>query len=266
MTVSSLTIDTDDRGVATITLNRAVIHNAFDDLMIAELLQALEIVETDQRVRLLVLRAKGDSFSAGADLNWMRRVAAYDRDRNVCDAQALGLLLNTLDTLARPTIARVQGAAYGGGVGLVSCCDIAIASEQAIFSLSEVRLGLIPAVIGPYVVNAIGRRAARRYFLTGERFDAREALRLGLVHRVVPHAELDDAVAATIDTLGRGGPSAQAAAKRLIADIAGRPVDSDARELTARRIADVRASHEGKEGLDAFLNKRPPAWRKRTEG
>lgn len=261
MTASSLTIGTDDRGVATITLNRAVIHNAFDDLMIAELLQALEIVETDQRVRLLVLRAKGDSFSAGADLNWMRRMADYDHKQNRDDAMELARLMKNLNQLSKPVIAVVQGASFGGGVGLVACCDIAIGSSKALFCLSEVRLGLIPAVISPYVIAAIGERAARRYFLSAERFDAGQALSLGLLHEVVDPEALDYRVQKMVEELLLGGPRAQSEAKNLIREVSNRLGDERVIEDTAERIAKIRASSEGREGLNAFLQKRAPNWK-----
>jgi methylglutaconyl-CoA hydratase len=213
-------------------------------------------------VRLVVLAASGQSFSAGADLNWMRRMADYSYQQNLADALALAELMRTLNNLAKPTIAKVQGPAYGGGVGLVACCDIAVASETASFSLSEVRLGLIPAVISPYVVNAIGERQARRYFLSAERFGAREAQRIGLVHEVVAAEELDGAVARLLDTLAGNSPAAMAAAKDLARAVSRGPIDATMIEDTARRIAEIRASPEGREGLNAFLDKRKPSWRK----
>jgi len=247
-------------GVATITLNRADVHNAFNDAVIAELTEELRRLGRDDAVRAVVLRAVGKSFSAGADLGWMQRMAGYGHDENLRDASALAELMRVLNFLPKPTIARVQGAAFGGGVGLVACCDIAIASEIASFSLSEVRLGLIPAVISPYVVAAIGERAARRYFLTAERFDAAEALRIGLVHQVVPPERLDSAVNVILMHLAEGGPNAQRAAKDLIFAVAHRPVDAGLIDDTAERIATIRASSEGQEGLAGFLEKRKPAW------
>ena len=261
MAASSLTFTTDERGVATITLNRAVMHNAFDDLMIAELLQALEIVENDQRVRLLLLRANGKSFSAGADLNWMRRMADYDHQQNRDDAMQLARLMKNLNQLGKPVIAAVQGASFGGGVGLVACCDIAVGSSKALFCLSEVRLGLIPAVISPYVIAAIGERAARRYFLSAERFDAEQALSLGLLHEVVDPEALDYRVQKMVEELLLGGPRAQAEAKNLIHQVSNRLGDESVIEDTAERIARVRASSEGREGLNAFLQKRSPNWK-----
>ena len=249
-----------DGALATVTLNRPKVHNAFNDAVIAELTRHLDDLAGDGNVRAVVLRANGGSFSAGADLEWMRRMADYDEAANVADARALAALMHALDRLPQPTLAVVQGPAFGGGVGLVACCDIAVAAETATFSLSEVKLGLIPAVISPYVVAAIGARAARRYFLTGERFSALEAQRLGLVHEVVPGHMLDAAATTVLDRLAEGGPQAQAAAKALIADVAGRTPDS-VRDETARRIAAIRAGAEGKEGVAAFLEKRKPAWR-----
>ena len=249
-----------DGALATITLNRPEVHNAFNDAVIAELTRHLHDLAGDETVRAVVLRAAGRSFSAGADLQWMRRMADYDEAANLADARALAALMHALDRLPKPTVAAVQGPAFGGGVGLVACCDIAVAAETAAFSLSEVKLGLIPAVISPYVVAAIGARAARRYFLTGERFSALEAQRLGLVHEVVPGHMLDAAVATVLDRLAEGGPGAQGAAKALIADVAGRTPES-VRDETARRIAAIRAGAEGKEGVAAFLEKRAPAWR-----
>ncbi|MDD3450072.1 MAG: enoyl-CoA hydratase/isomerase family protein [Gammaproteobacteria bacterium] len=249
-----------ERGVASVTLNRPAVHNAFDDALIARLTEALRETGEDPGVRVVVLRGAGKSFSAGADLNWMRRMAGYSRTQNLADAMALAELLRTLDTLPRPTIAAVHGAAFGGGVGLAAACDIAVAAETATFSLSEVRLGLIPAVIGPYVVAAIGARQARRYFLTAERFDAGEARRVGLVHEVTAPEALEARVAAIAAELLRGGPAALGAAKKLVAGVAGRAVDETLMADTARRIADIRAGEEGREGVEAFLEKRTPWW------
>jgi len=248
-------------GVATIRLNRPEVHNAFDDVLIAELTGALRAVAADGGVRAVVLAATGKSFSAGADLNWMRRMAGASIAENEADARALADLMRTLHDLAKPTVAAVHGPAYGGGVGLVAACDIAIAADGATFALSEVRLGLIPAVVSPYVVAAIGARAARRYFLTGERFGAAEALRLGLVHGVVPAERLEQTLADIVAALKEGGPRAQAAAKRLVTDVAGRPIDTALAVETARRIAEIRAGAEAQEGIGAFLDKRKPAWR-----
>ena len=251
----------DTAGIATIALDRPEIHNAFDDVMIESLTDALLALEANPAVRVVVLEGRGKSFSAGADLNWMRRSAAYSAEENRADAMALGRLMHVLDRLARPTLALVQGAAYGGGVGLVACCDIAIAAETARFSLSEVRLGLIPAVIAPYVVAAIGQRQARRWFLTGEVIAAAGAQAIGLVHEVVAPEALGEARDAVLAALRQGGPQAQATAKTLVADVAHRPVDAALIADTAARIAERRASAEGREGVAAFLEKRTPSWR-----
>jgi methylglutaconyl-CoA hydratase len=247
--------------VGLITLNRPERHNAFDDVLIAELTEALRTIEADDSVRVVVLGGAGKSFSAGADLHWMKRMSGFSKDENLRDAMGLGALMRTLAHLRKPTIARVHGAAYGGGVGLVACCDIAVAALAATFSLSEVKLGLIPAVISPYVVAAIGERAARRYFLTGERFDAAEAWRLGLVQEIAPDPEeLDEKVGEIVDALLAGGPVAQREAKELIRAVANRPVMSDVIQDTAERIARLRSSPEGREGVSAFLEKRPASW------
>lgn len=251
----------DPRGVATLTLNRPKKHNAFDDSLIAALTNALTALGPNDAVRVVVLAAEGKSFSAGADLNWMRRTADFSHAENYRDALALAELMHTLDTLPQPTIARVQGAAIGGGVGLVACCDLAVAADKAVFAFSEARLGLIPAVIGPYAVRAIGERQARRYFVTAERFDARQAQRLGLVHEVVPAAELGGRVDELVDTLLANGPQAMRAAKRLACDLSAARIDRVMLEDTARRIADIRASDEGRDGVGAFLEKRGPKWK-----
>jgi methylglutaconyl-CoA hydratase len=247
-------------GVARITLTRPEVHNAFNDTLIGELTSVLAGLGTDQRVRAVVLAAQGRSFSAGADLKWMQRTAAYSEAENLKDARALARLMRTLNDLAKPTVALVQGPAIGGGVGLVACCDIAIAAETAKFALSEVKLGLIPAVIAPYVIAAIGQRAARRYVLTAETFSAAEALHLGLVHKVVPDEALEDIGRHMVAALLTGGPSAQVAAKELILEVSGRPFDDDLMEYTAERIAHLRAAEEAREGIAAFLQKRKPRW------
>lgn len=249
-----------NQGVATIRLNRPDVHNAFDDALIAQLTAELQRVDALPETRVIVLAANGKSFSAGADLNWMKRMASYSEEENLRDARALANLMRTLHGTRKPTIARVNGAAFGGGVGLVACCDIAIAAKEVLFCLSEVRLGMIPSVISPYVVAAIGERAARRYFLTAERFDADEAKRIGLIQGVVPAAQLDEAVNAMASHLLKAGPNALAEAKRLITDVSRRPVDDALVEDTARRIAALRVSPEGREGIAAFLEKRPPNW------
>lgn len=254
-------LEIDPRGVAKVTLTRAEKHNAFDAEVIIGLTNAFSALAASPTVRVVVLEAEGASFSAGADLDWMREQADYDDARNLADARRLAGLMRVLDTLPRPTIARVQGPAYGGGVGLVACCDIAIASSHAVFSLTEVKLGLIPSVISPYVVAAIGARAARRLFLTAERIDAAEARRLGLVHEVVPAADLDKRIEEILTFLLANGPEAMTAAKDLVFAVTDRSIDEALVEDTARRIAQRRASAEGKEGIAAFLGKRKPAWR-----
>ena len=244
-----------------VTLNRPERHNAFDDALIAELTETLRSLEGDDKVRLVVLSGAGKSFSAGADLNWMKRMAGFSREENQRDAMALGALMRTLAHFRKPTIARVQGAAYGGGVGLVACCDVAVATSAAAFALTEVKLGLVPAVISPYVVAAMGERAARRYFVTGERFDAAEAWRLGLVHEVATNEEqLDEKIGAIVDAMLACGPVAQREAKELVRAVAGRPVTSELIQDTAERIARLRASPEGREGVAAFLEKRRASW------
>jgi methylglutaconyl-CoA hydratase len=258
--MTSLLIDRAPSGVTTLTLNRPDVHNAFDDEVIDRLTDALGRSSADQGTRVVVLRANGKSFSAGADLGWMQRMAGYSFEENVADASALGLMLKTLDGCSKPTVAVVQGAALGGGVGLVAACDIGVAADSAVFGLTEVRLGLIPAVISPYVIAAIGERTCRRYFLTGERFPAEVARTLGLVHEVAPSDQLDAVVRSVLDDLLQGGPAAQAGAKDLIRAVARRPTDDALRHDTAVRIARQRASPEGREGVGAFLAKRKPAW------
>jgi methylglutaconyl-CoA hydratase len=250
-----------DREVGIVTLNRPDKHNAFDDALILALTQTLRDLEANPGVRVVVLSGMGKSFSAGADLNWMKRISEYSQEQNFTDAMALAELMRTLHDLKKPTIARVHGAAYGGGVGLIACCDIAVASAAATFALSEVRIGLIPAVISPYVIAAIGERAARRYFLTGERFDAGEAYRIGLVHEyAVDDDKMDLTLNAIVEGLLSAGPGSQREAKALIEAIANRPISQALIEDTAQRIARVRVSAEGQEGLSAFLAKRSPNW------
>jgi methylglutaconyl-CoA hydratase len=247
-------------GVVRLTLNRPAIHNAFDDRQIAELTAALGELSLDDAVRAVVLTGAGSSFSAGADLNWMRRTSTYVEAENLRDANALAALMKALYELPQPTVARVNGAALGGGTGLVACCDVVVAGESALFGTTEVRLGIIPAVIGPYVIAAIGPRQARRLMLTGERITAYEAAKIGLVHEVVPSDQLDAAVERILGHLLKGGPRALAAAKRLVRDLAGRPMDQGLIEDTARRIAALRATPEAREGVGAFLEKRKPGW------
>lgn len=260
MSEPAVTVRDDERGVRTLTLARPERHNAFDDALIAELTARLEQAGNDEAVRIVVLTGDGPSFSAGADIAWMRRAADYDEEANLEDARALARLMTTLDRLPKPTIARVDGAAIGGGVGLAATCDIAVASEAAVFALSEVRLGLIPAVISPFVVRAVGARHARRLFLTAERVDAATARDLGLVHDAVPGDMLDDHVETFVGHLLKGGPNALARVKRLVDVVAHRQPDDESLEATAQLIARIRAGDEAKEGLAAFLDKRKPNW------
>lgn len=249
-----------DNSVLRLRLNRPELHNAFDAGLIAQLTRELEAAGADSRVRVVVLESAGASFSAGADLNWMRGMAAAGEAENRDDAMALARLMRTLDELPRPTLARVHGAAFGGGVGLVACCDIAIGVPEAKFGLTESKLGLLPAVISPYVIAAIGPRQARRWFATAEIFDAATALDIGLLHQVVEADALDAAVQRQIDLLLKAGPHAAAAAKQLVArvDAGG---DRDVLDAdNAALIARLRVSAEGQEGLSAFLEKRAPAW------
>jgi methylglutaconyl-CoA hydratase len=262
MSEPSILVSTDARGVATVTLNRPTIHNAFDDRLIAELTGALRHLDADAAIRVVVLTGSGQSFSAGGDLHWMRRMAGYSDAENLADAMELAELLRSLSELGKPTVARVNGAAYAGGLGLVCCCDVAVAATEAVFCVSEVRLGLVPATISPYVVAAIGARAARRYFLTAERFSAAEAQRLGLVHEVAPLAGLDAATDRIVGALLDGATGAQARSKRLVAEVQDRPVTETLMALTARAIADARASAEAREGLAAFFDKRKPGWKR----
>lgn len=249
-------------GVRRITLNRPQVHNAFDDVLIAELSEALAAAGSDAAVRAVVLTGEGASFSAGADLNWMRGMASAGEAENREDSLRLASLMRTLQFLPKPTIARVNGAAYGGGVGLIACCDIAIGVDSARFGLTEVKLGLVPAVISPYVIHAIGLRHARRLFLTGELFDAATAQDIGLLHRCVPAEQLDEVVDGTLALLAKAGPVAQAEAKQLALRMAG-ATEADAERIdrdNAALIARLRVSDEGQEGLGAFLGKRAPRW------
>jgi len=260
--MSALLLSADKRGVVSVTLNRPQIRNAFDDALIGELTGAFRTLGADDNVRALVLTGAGTAFSAGGDINWMKRMAGYDEAQNVADAMGLAEMLRTLNELPKPVLARINGAAFAGGVGLVACCDIAVAAEEAMFAVSEVRVGLVPATIAPYLVAAIGPRAARRYCLTGESFSAAEAMRLGLVHKIAPLTALDEEVEKILSSLLDGGPLSQARAKRMIAEVAGRPVTQALMAHTSRTIAEARASDEGREGLAAFLEKRKPGFRR----
>lgn len=251
---------TRDAGVATLWMNRPDVHNAFNEQLIAELTAACRELDADDSVRVMVLAGRGKSFSAGADLNWMRRAADASVEENLHDARKLAGMLRTLAEMQKPTIARVHGAALGGGMGLASACDICIAGEGAVFATSEVKFGIIPSAISPYVIRAIGARQAHRYFQTAERISAARAADLGLAHEAVPADQLDVTVQGVVTALLQGGPRSQAAAKDLIRAVADRPVSDEVVEDTARRIATLRATPEAKEGLAAFLDKRPAAW------
>ena len=247
-------------GVGRVTLNRPELRNAFDDALIGKLSQAFAELAVDRSVRLIVLAGNGPAFCAGADLNWMKRMAGYSYDENLADAKALADMLTALDRLPKPTIARVHGPVFAGGTGLVAACDIAVGTPEAKFCLSEAKLGLSPATISPYVIRAMGERLARRYFLTAEVFDAQEAHRIGMLSLLVPAAELDAAVAELVKHLLAGGPESHAKIKALIRDVAGRRPDDALAAETAKRIAEIRGSAEGREGIAAFLEKRKAFW------
>ena len=249
-----------DGGVASVWMNRPDVHNAFNEQLIAELTAACQALDADDAVRVVVLAGRGKSFSAGADLNWMRRAADASVEANLADARKLADMLRTLAEMNKPTIARVHGAALGGGMGLASACDICIAGEGAVFATSEVRFGIIPSAISPYVIRAIGARQAGRYFQTAERISAARARELGLAHEVVATDALDAKVAEIVTALLQGGPRSQGAAKALIRAVADQPVSDALVEDTARRIATLRATPEAREGLGAFLDKRPASW------
>jgi len=246
--------------VAVVTLNRPELRNAFDDVLIANLNRTLQALEKDETVRAVVLAGAGKAFCAGADLNWMKRMAGYSYEQNLADAQALAGMLRTLDRLSKPTIARVHGPAYAGGVGLVAACDIAVGSHAAEFCLTEVKLGLSPATISPYVVRAVGERLARRYFLTAEVIGAAEAHRLHLLSALTTADDLDAAIDGILRHLLAGGREAQARIKDLVGSVSAGAIDDTMIADTARRIAEIRVSAEGKEGIAAFLEKRPPGW------
>ena len=247
-------------GIARVTLNRPEVRNAFDDVLISDLSRIFSELDADPATRVVVLAGNGPAFCAGADLNWMKRMAGYGYDENLRDAAGLAGMLAALDRMTKPTLARVHGPAFAGGTGLVAACDIAVGTPAAKFCFSEAKLGLSPATISPYVIRAIGERAARRYFLTAEVFGAEEACRIGLLSALVPDGELDSFIAQLATHLLAGGPQAHAKIKDLVAAVAGRPVDTALKEDTARRIAEIRASAEGKEGIASFLEKRKPGW------
>jgi len=250
----------DKRGVATVTLNQPEIHNAFDDKLILELTDIFSRVNQDQNIRVMVLAAAGKSFSAGADLNWMQRMATYSYEQNLADANALAKMFFILNTIDKPTIARVQGAAFGGAVGLVACCDMAIGSKLSKFCLSEVKLGLIPATISPYVIAALGARIARRYFTTAEVFSATRARRLGLLSEAVVEEELDRTIENLIEHILKNSPAAIREAKQLVFDVQNQPITDELLAKTSEKIAELRVSEQGQEGLNAFLQKRRANW------
>jgi len=248
------------KGVAKLTLNRPHVHNALDNQMIEELAQAFLEYGQDSSVRVILLASQGEVFSAGADLNWMKQAATKDLDQNISDAKKLAQLLDMIDQCPKPTIACVQGPTFGGGVGLVAACDIAVCTQVAFFCLSEVKWGLIPAIVSPYVIHAIGVRQARRYILTADRMSAEEALHLGLIHQVVGEGELEATTETLVASILKGSPEAIKASKELICFVKSHPLDEKLQEETARRIAVIRSSAEGQEGISAFLAKRTPAW------
>ncbi len=259
MPFQALEIELKDQ-IATIWMNRPELHNAFDETLIAELTAAFIALDEDKDVRVVVLAGRGKSFSAGADLNWMKRAANNGLDDNLSDARALAKMLRTIAEMKKPTIARVQGAALGGGMGLASACDIAVASTKAVFATSEVRFGIIPSAISPYVLRAIGARQAYRYFQSAERISAERAREIGLVHESVEPEQLDAKVQEIVSALLQGGPLSQAAAKDLIRAVNNQPINDHVVEDTAHRIAHLRATPEAREGITAFLEKRQPNW------
>ena len=247
-------------GIARVTLNRPDVRNAFDDALIKVLHEAFISLGKDESVRALILAGNGPAFCAGADLNWMKRMAGFGYEQNLADAQALADMLATLDRMPKPTIARVHGPAFAGGTGLVAACDIAVGAPEAKFCFSEAKLGLSPATISPHVMRAIGERAARRYFLTAEIFDAAEAERIGLLTMLVEKELLDKAIEGLLEHLLAGGPEAHAKIKDLVKSVAGRPANDALVAETAKRIAEIRVSPEGREGISSFLEKRKPSW------
>lgn len=261
---STLNIRRTSSHVAEVWLNRPDVRNAFNDGVVAELTAAFNDLASDPHLRAIVLAGHGKAFCAGADLGWMRAMAGFDWQQNHADAARLAQMLWTIYSCPLPVVGRIHGDCYAGGVGLAAVCDVLVAAEGVNFCLSEARLGLLPATIAPYVVRALGEQASRRYFISAERFDAAQAKGLGFVHEVVPADDLDQKVGEIVSLLVANGPTAVKACKQLVKDVAGRPIDAALRDDTARRIADIRASSEGKEGVQAFLNKRDPAWAPRS--
>ena len=247
-------------GIARVTLNRPELRNAFDDALIRELKKAFLDIEKDKGVRIMILAGNGPAFCAGADLNWMKRMAGYGYEENLADAKALAEMLATLDRMPKPTIARVHGPVFAGGTGLVAACDIAVGTPEAKFCLSEAKLGLSPATISPYVIRAMGERNARRYFLTAEVFDAEEAYRIGMLSVLTTRENLDPVISSLVEHLLAGGPEAHGSIKTLIRSVAGRRPDDALVAETAKAIAEIRGSPEGKEGIAAFLEKRKASW------
>ena len=262
-TLSNATLDIrrPSAGVAEVWLNRPDVRNAFNDSVVSELTAIFQTLGADPALRVIVLGGRGKAFCAGADLSWMRALADYSWEQNHADASALAQMLWTLWSCPVPIVGRIQGDCYAGGVGLAAVCDVLVASDAAHFCLSESRLGLLPATIGPYVVRALGEQASRRYFTTAERFSAAQAHALGFVHELTAPESLDAKVADTVAAIVANGPAAVKACKQLVKDVAGRTIDAAMRDDTARRIADIRARAEGREGVQAFLHKRDPAWR-----
>ena len=261
-TTPDTTLDITREGpVARVYLNRPDVRNAFNSDVIAELTRAFRALGADPALRAIVLGGHGKVFCAGADLNWMRAFGHYSWEQNRADAQALADMLYAIHQCPLPVVGRIHGDCFAGGLGLAACCDVLVVAERATFCLSEARLGLLPATIGPYVIRAMGEQAARRYFITAERFSAAEAQRIGLAHEVAPLESLDEKVDGIVSALVANGPAAVKASKRLVQDLAGRPLTDELRGDTARRIADIRASEEGKEGVQSFLAKRDPAWK-----
>lgn len=259
--MKALKIERDTRGVAMVAFNRPEVHNAFDETMIREVIEAFRDLGSDHSVRVIIIAAEGKSFCAGADLNWMKRASEYGEDQNREDAGELALMLNAIYACPKPVIARVQGNAFGGGVGVVAAADIAIGVSDVQFALSEVKLGIIPAVISPYVIEAIGARYAHRYFITAERFSGSEAYRIGLLHDLASSPDaMDEMIAGLCTTLLANGPKAITAAKNLIQAVAQKPIDDELMEDTIERIAQIRSTPEAKEGIGAFLGKRRPDW------
>lgn len=253
-------VSSENSAIGELILNKPEVHNAFDDDIIAALITGIESLQAEPSVRVIWLKSEGKNFSAGADLNWMKSMAELNYEQNLADAEQLAGLMHALYSCAKPTLVTVQGAAFGGALGLIACCDIAIAEPQASFCLSEVKIGLIPAVISPYVIKAIGERAAQRYFLTAERFSAESALQLGLIHEISSSEDLTTRSAEIIKTLCNNSPQAVTKAKQLIRQVAGRPIDKPVIDKTTDAIAAIRVSGEGQEGLASFLEKRQPNW------